>query len=62
MEQYKNLSGDSVVAAYETGSDFIRIQLSDSSVYLYTCVSAGSANIEHMKRLAANTWTRERDS
>lgn len=54
MERYKNLAGDSGVAAYEAGSDFIRVQFSDSSVYLYTYASAGPNNVEHMKRLAVN--------
>lgn len=52
MEHYKNLGGDSGVSAYEFGDDFIRVQFSDGSVYLYTDVSTGSYNIEEMKRLA----------
>jgi hypothetical protein len=52
LERYANLSGDSGVAFYEIGSDYIRIQFSDGSVYLYNYSSAGSANIEHMKKLA----------
>jgi hypothetical protein len=52
MERYRNLGGDSGVIAYEIGSDFIRVQFSDGSVYLYTYASAGSHNIEHMKQLA----------
>ena len=52
MERYKNLSGDSGVAAYEIGPDFIRVQFTDGAVYLYTYASAGSHNIEQMKQLA----------
>lgn len=52
MTPYKNLGGDSNVVAYETGPDFIRVQFSRGEIYLYTYASAGSANIEHMKRLA----------
>ncbi len=52
MERYKNLGGDSAVAGYENGPDFIRVQFSDGSVYLYTYASAGAHNIEHMKQLA----------
>jgi hypothetical protein len=52
MEHYKNLGGDSGVVAYENGSDFISVQFSDGSVYLYTYASAGAQNIEHMKQLA----------
>ena len=54
MEPYRNLGGDSGVESYEIGSDFIRVQFSDGSVYLYTYESAGSQNIEHMKQLAVN--------
>ena len=53
MERYKNIDGDSGVAAYEIGADFIRVQFRDGSVYLYTYASAGPHNIEHMKKLAA---------
>ncbi len=52
MEQYKNLGGDSHVAAYEIGPDFIRVQFLDGSIYLYTNASAGSDNIQQMKQLA----------
>jgi hypothetical protein len=52
MERYQNLGGDSNVAAYENGPDFIRVQFADGAVYLYTNTSAGSDNIEHMKQLA----------
>lgn len=54
MKRYKNLGGDSGVVAYEIGSDFIKVQFSDGSVYRYTYASAGSHNIEHMKQLAEN--------
>jgi len=52
MERYKNLGGDSGIFAYEIGSDYIRIQFDDGSVYLYTYSSAGSHNIDEMKKLA----------
>jgi hypothetical protein len=52
MERYKNIDGDSGVTGYETGPDHIRVQFSDGSVYFYTYASAGSNNIEEMKRLA----------
>lgn len=52
MERYKDIDGDSGVAAYEIGTDYIRVQFKDNSVYLYTYASAGSNNIEQMKRLA----------
>ena len=52
MERYRNRGGDSGIVAYEKGPDSITVKFSDGSVYLYTNQSAGSANIEHMKRLA----------
>lgn len=54
MERYKDIDGDSGVAAYEIGTDYIRVQFSDNSVYLYTYTSAGANNIEQMKKLAAS--------
>lgn len=52
MERYNNLGGDSGVAAYEIGTDFIKVQFKTGSIYLYTYGSAGSSNIETMKMLA----------
>jgi len=52
MKHYANLDGDSGVAAYEYGPDWIHVQFSTGSVYEYTYGSAGSMNIETMKRLA----------
>ena len=52
MERYKNIGGDSGVAEYEIGPDFIRVKFKDGSVYLYTYASAGSQDIEQMKKLA----------
>lgn len=52
MERYSDIDRDSGVAAYEIGSDYIRVKFCDSSVYLYTYASAGSQHIEEMKQLA----------
>ena len=52
MEQYRNLGGDSGVAAYEIGPDSITVQFKDGAVYLYTNQSAGAASIAEMQRLA----------
>ena len=52
MERYKNLGGNSNVIAYEIGIDFITVEFSDKSRYLYNYQSAGSENIEQMKKLA----------
>ena len=54
MESYRNLGGNSGVEAYEIGQDFIKVQFSDGSVYMYTNKSAGAQNIERMKQLAVN--------
>ena len=53
MERYKNLGGDSGVAFYEIGSDFIRVQFGDGSVYLYNYATPGRYHVEQMKTLAA---------
>ena len=52
MQRYSDIDRDSGVVAYEYDSDFIRVQFSDNSIYLYTSHSAGSRNIEAMKSLA----------
>lgn len=52
MERYKNIGGNSGVVGFETGTDYIRVQFSDGSVYLYTYTSADSTIIEEMKKLA----------
>lgn len=52
MEIYANVGGDSGIAKYEIGEDFIKVQFSDGSIYVYTYESAGASNIENMKELA----------
>lgn len=52
MERYRNLGGDSNVAAYDFGDDYIRVRFKDGRTYLYTYLSAGSANIERAKAFA----------
>ena len=54
MEHYKNLDGNSGIVGYEIGEDFIRVQFSGGSIYLYTYASAGAHNVEQMKQLARN--------
>lgn len=53
MERYKNIGGDSGVAAYEIGQGSITVQFKDDAVYLYNNQSAGNANLTEMQRLAA---------
>jgi len=52
MQNYANLGGDSNISKYEIGSDFIRVEFKDSSVYKYTNNSAGENHVTEMKRLA----------
>lgn len=51
--KYKNLSGDSTVAAYEVKKDGIKVRFTDHTVYRYTNQSADPANIAKMKTLAS---------
>ena len=52
MEKYKNFSGKSGIVVYEIGSDYIRVQFKDGSVYLYTYENPGKFDVEKMKELA----------
>jgi len=52
MKRYKNLSGNSAVAAYEVAKDSVTVGFKTCSVYIYTNQSAGSGNVSQMKSLA----------
>jgi len=52
MESYKNLNGNSGVFAYEIFSDSIAVIFKGGKRYLWSNASAGSTNVEQMKRLA----------
>jgi hypothetical protein len=52
MQRYKNLGGDSGVATFEIGSEYIKVQFTTGAMYTWTYQSAGSGNIEEMKSLA----------
>ncbi|MCG6169731.1 hypothetical protein [Leptospira sanjuanensis] len=52
MEYYKDLDNDSSISGYDIGPDSITIYFKSGGAYLYTYQSAGSSNIEQMKRLA----------
>lgn len=54
MQVYRDINGDSSIAAYEIGPDFIRVVFTTGAVYLYTYASAGRQHIETMKQLAAS--------
>ena len=54
MERYRNLSGDSGVAAYEIHPESIWVQFNNSTAktYVYSHARAGRDHVEQMKRLA----------
>lgn len=52
MQEYKNLSGDSGVLAFEIGTDYIRVQFKDSRIYKYSYGKAGRLHVDTMKELA----------
>ena len=52
MVRYIDRDGDSGILAYELGPHWIHVQFKDGSVYEYTEVSAGVAQLATMKRLA----------
>lgn len=59
MQQYANMSGRSGVAKYEIGDDYITVVFKERNrdgcnTYVYTYVSTGVADVEHMKQLARN--------
>lgn len=54
MEKYKDWDNDSNIESYEIGEDFIIVEFKNGRdrFYKYTYGSAGSSNVEQMKRLA----------
>ena len=52
MKQYIDSDNNSNISAYEYSDDFIVVEFKDGLEYKYTYASAGSYNIEEMKRLA----------
>jgi len=60
MESYKNLGRNANVIAYEVGSDWIKVQFRDGSIYTYIYQSAGQTNIEHMKKTGdCGAWAQQ---
>ncbi len=50
---YKDINGDSGVSGYEIGNDYIDVQFKGAQkIYQYSNQSAGSGNVETMKKLA----------
>jgi len=56
MPNYANRGGDSGIVAYESGPDWIEVEFTSGAYrfYKYTYASAGSGQIEVMKKLAAD--------
>jgi hypothetical protein len=52
MKPYQNLSGESGIALYEAGEDWIAVLFTDGSEYMYTYGTAGQRQVERMKVLA----------
>jgi hypothetical protein len=52
MPRYRNLSGHSGVASYETTSDSITLTFVNGERYVYTVASTGASAINRMKALA----------
>lgn len=50
---YKNLSGNSGVVEYDSGTDYIKIRFqSGRTIYIYDYAAPGQTHVEQMKILA----------
>ncbi len=54
MTDYRNLRGNSGVAAYEIAEDSITVQFNDGALYLYNNSRPGKRYLDKMKQLALN--------
>jgi len=53
MIPYKNLSGNSGISHYQTGTDFIRVKFKGNhTVYTYSNLVTGKRYVDEMKRRA----------
>lgn len=52
MKLYRDINGDSGIAAYEYGEDWIRVQFKHGGTYEYRSSRIGSVHLNTMKRLA----------
>ena len=50
--RYESSSGESGVASYDIGPDFITLQFRDGAVQLYNYEKPGKEHVERMKELA----------
>lgn len=51
-KRYQDTNSNSGIVRYKYGSNWIRVEFKESSVYEYTYKSAGKNNVEKMKMLA----------
>lgn len=54
MQRYKNLDGNSGVAAYAIAKTAITVEFNNGQAYLYDYASSGRRNVETMKALAVS--------
>jgi hypothetical protein len=54
MKRYANLSGNSGVTSYETGTDWIDVKFRNGDIYRYTHAKPGEWHVRMMKRLAVS--------
>lgn len=52
MKRYKDKSGNSGVAFYEAGDDYIIVRFTGNTTYLYTHQKPGKQHVARMKMLA----------
>lgn len=52
MKPYRNRSGKSGVAAYESGEGFIRVRFVHDGTYEYTDTRPGRLHVSNMQKLA----------
>jgi hypothetical protein len=54
VQHYRNVHGDSGVAAYDTGPESIRVKFKHGGTYEYDDATTGPLHVERMKGLAAS--------
>ena len=52
MQPYYNLGGNSGIAAFTIGDDYIDVQFHSGMTYRYSYASTGADHVEQMKQLA----------
>ncbi|MDH2916059.1 MAG: hypothetical protein PXX77_04195 [Gallionella sp.] len=52
MKAYKDINGDSGIAAYDYGDDWIKVQFKGGDTYEYRASNVGQSHINTMKGLA----------